>query len=164
MYKQYLKVQDCKIGKGLFSSVRIPADMPILEITGPVLSDKELDGKDNVENYLQVGPNVFIGPSGDVDDFINHHCDPNCKLYVVGDRAILYSLYVIPAGAELNIDYATTSTDTLGEWQMDCKCGSSKCRKIISGHHYLSDETREKYISKNMLPLYVLRPELIKKR
>jgi len=163
MYKQYLKVQDCKTGKGLFSTVRIPADSSILEITGPVILDKDIDPK-NIDNYLQVGPNTFIGPSGDIDDFINHHCNPNCKLHVVGNRAILFSLYVIPAGAELNIDYSTTSTDTTDEWTMECKCGYNQCRKIISGHHYLPDDLKEKYINNNMLPLYILRPNLYKKR
>src|SRR5271156_4346544 len=100
MYKQYVKIQESKTGKGLFSSVRIPADAIILEITGPVLADRDIDKKADMETYLQVGPNTFIGPSGDIDDFINHHCDPNCKLHVVGNRAFLYSLYVIPAGAE----------------------------------------------------------------
>jgi hypothetical protein len=159
MFKQYLKVQDAKNGKGLFSSVRIPTDSSILEITGPIV----IDPKGNIDNYLQVGPNSFIGPSGEDDDFLNHSCDPNCKLHVVGNRAILFSLYVIPAGTELTIDYSTTSTDTKEEWQMNCNCGSNKCRKIISGHQFLDDETRARYIGKNMLPLYILRPELMKK-
>jgi len=162
MYKQYLKVQDCKTGKGLFSSITIPAGVPILEITGPIVLDRDL--KDNIENYLQVGPNIFLGNSGDIDDFINHHCDPNCRLHVMGNRAILYSLYVIPAEAELNIDYSTTSTYTLDQWQMNCLCGSNKCRKVISGHQYLDDELKQKYINNNMFPLYIIYPNLFQKR
>ena len=164
MFKQYLKIQDGKLGKGLYSLVRIPADTSIIELTGPILLDRELPTDKDHSEYLQIGVNTFLGPSGDVGDFINHNCDPNCKLHVVGNRAILFSLYVIPAGTELNVDYSATSTDTTDTWQMDCKCGSNKCRKIISGHHYLSPETKEKYINKNMLPLYIMRPELIKKR
>jgi SET domain-containing protein len=162
MYKQYLKVQDCKAGKGLFTTVKIPANSLIMEISGPVVLDKDI--KDNHSQYLQVGPNTFLGPSGDVDDFINHHCDPNCMIRAVGNRAQLYSLYVIPAGAELNFDYSTTSTDALDVWSMECKCGSNKCRKLISGHHYLNGELREKYLDKGMFPLYIMAPGMIKKK
>jgi hypothetical protein len=75
---------------------------------------------------------------------------------VVGNRAILYSLYQIRAGMELTIDYSVTSTDTLDTWQMNCKCGSGKCRKIISGFQYLPTEVVEDYKKKNILPLFLI--------
>jgi len=163
MYSQYLEILDCKTGKGTFSTVKIPADTMIMEMLGPVVLDREIpEGKQDL--YLQVGPNTFIGPSGGVDDEINHSCDPNCKMHIVGNRAFLYSLYVIPVNAELTFDYATTSTDTLDTWQMKCKCGSNKCRKVISGHQYLDNPVLDHYKSKNMLPLYILLPNMIQKR
>ena len=164
MYKQFLKTQpSASGGKGTFTSVKIPAGQPIMEIIGPVVLDREIVLKD-YSMYLQVGPNTFIGSSGDVDDFFNHSCDPNCYVHVVGNRAILYSLYVIPAGAELTFDYSTTSTDTYDTWKMDCKCGSFKCRKVISGYQYLSDEIKANYVKRNMVPLFIQQPTLIHKR
>jgi len=155
MYKQYIQIKNGKA----FSSVQIPADMPIMELTGTVILDRDI--KDDISNYTQIGPNTYLGPSGDVDDYIAHHCDPNCKLHIVGNRAILYSMYVIPAGAEINFDYSTTSTDAA---TTNCNCGSNKCRKIISGHHSLSPELKEVYKNKGMLPLYILEPNMIYKR
>ena len=163
MYKEHLELRQCKTGKGIFTTVQIPAGMPILEITGPVMLDRDVPNMDEPA-LLQVGPNTFIGASGDMDDYINHSCDPNCKMHVVGNRAFLYSLYVIPTGAELTFDYSTTSTDTIDTWKMDCKCGSYKCRKLISGHHYLDDSLKSHYQNKDMLPLYILEPNLIQKR
>lgn len=164
MYKQFLKVQPSSNGgKGTFTTVKIPAGQPIMEIIGPVVLDREITLED-YSMYLQVGPNTFIGMSGDVDDFFNHNCDPNCYVHVVGNRAILYSLYVIPAGAELTFDYSTTSTDTHETWKMDCKCGSFKCRKVISGFQYLSPELKENYTKRNMVPLFIQQPTLIHKR
>src|SRR5277367_4782188 len=139
MYKQYLEVKNCKNGKGTVTTTTIPANTPILEMTGPVLLDRDINPPDLPE-HLQVGPNTYLGPSGEVDDYVNHSCDPNCMLHVVGNRAILYSLYVIPKNAELTFDYSTTSTSTIEEWMMNCQCGSNKCRKTISGHHYLDSE------------------------
>lgn len=163
MYKQYLEVRDCKVGKGTFTTTTIPADTPILEMTGPVLLDREIKPAD-LAFCLQVGPNTYLGPSGEVDDYINHSCDPNCKMHVVGNRAIVYSLYVIPKDAELTFDYSTTSTNTHDEWVMDCHCGSNKCRKQISGHVYLDPVLKANYTSRGMLPLYILEPYMILKR
>ena len=165
MYKNYLKVQTSKMGgNGTFTTVRIPADTPVLEMTGPLVLDREIPPDANMGLYLQVGPNSYLGPSGEADDFINHSCDPNCKLYVVGNRAILTSLYVIPAGAELTFDYSTTSTDTHSTWKMDCKCGSYKCRKVISGFEYLDPALQNNYKTRDMVPMYITWPSLITKR
>jgi len=164
MYNEHLVVKDSKIGsKGVFTTVRIPANIPIFEVTGTVYSENELPDP-NHPALLQVGPNTFIGPSGDVDDYINHSCDPNCKMHVVGNRAIVYSLYVIPAGSELTFDYSTTSTDEQDKWSMECKCNSNKCRKLISGFQYIDPATQREYIRKNLVPLYIAQPNLIKKR
>lgn len=164
MYKQFLKVKPSKMGgRGTFTEVEIPAGQPIMEIHGPVVLDREITIQD-YSMYLQVGPNTYIGMSGDVDDFFNHSCDPNCYVHVVGNRAILYSMYVIPEGAELTFDYSTSSTDTYDTWKMDCKCGSFKCRKTISGFQYLSDELKEAYKKKGIVPLFIEQPTLIHKR
>ena len=163
MYKQYLETRDNKIGKGIFTTVVIPSNTPVLEVTGPILLDREVRDM-NDSALLQVGPNTYLGASGSLDDYLGHSCDPNCKIHVVGNRAIIYSLYVIPAGNEITVDYSTTSTDTLNSWKMDCKCGSYKCRKIISGYYYLDNVLFENYKERGMLPLYILEPDLIQKR
>ena len=79
-------------------------------------------------------------------------------LHIVGKRAFLYSLYVIKANSELTFDYSTSSTDTYDTWKMNCKCCYIKCRKVISGFDYLSDEIKEKYKEKNMIPLFINDP------
>lgn len=165
MYVRYLKVQSSKKGgNGTFTTIQIPANSAIMEITGPIRLDREIPPEDTLAMYLQVGPNTYIGLSGGADDFLNHSCDPNCKLTVVGNRAILYSLYVIPAGSELTFDYSSTSTDTLDKWKMDCSCGSYKCRKVISGFQYLDAKLQEEYKQKGMVPMYITNPGLIQKQ
>lgn len=167
MYKEYLESRPSKIASigniGTFSTVKIPAGMPIMEITGPIVLDRNITVS-NYDAYLQVGPNTFIGMSGNVGDTISHSCNPNCYVNVVGNRAVLFSLYVIPAGAELTFDYSTTSSDTWDTWKMDCKCGSFQCRKVISGYQYLDAITKDLYVKKNIVPLYILEPNMITKR
>ena len=157
MFKQYLKITDSKTaGQGVFTTIEIPADIPVAEATGQVLVEK--DSVNPVDPYLlQIGPNIFLNISGTLR-FINHSCDPNCRFHIMGNRAILYSLYVIPTNAELTFDYSTTSTDTLESWQMKCSCGSHKCRKTISGYQYLDATLQEEYKKKGMIPLFITTP------
>ena len=158
MYDSHLKIADSKSGKGVFTSIQIPANVPIAEALGPIFTDKNLPNP-NDPSILQIGPNVYMTASGGMlPEFINHNCDPNCAFYVVGNRAILFSLYVIRAGTELTFDYSTTSTDTLDTWQMKCTCGSSKCRKVISGYQYLDASLQNSYKKKGAIPLFITFP------
>jgi hypothetical protein len=44
----------------------------------------------------------------------------------------------IEIGEELNIDYGSTVAGKGHVTIAECKCGSSKCRKTITSHDYLS--------------------------
>lgn len=164
MYNQYLEVRPAKIGKGIFTKTSIPANTPITEFQGVIYSVDKLP--ENSNDFLQIGSKHFLSPIGTVNgvDFINHSCDPNCTIHVVGNRAILYSLYVIPANSELNFDYSTTSTDTHDSWKMNCLCGSPKCRGVISGFQYLNPSLQEEYKRRGMVPLFISEPRLIQVR
>lgn len=156
MYKQYLKIKqnpvDDPVTLSVVSTVDIPAKVPIIEMTGDIV--------DNIGNLdpdfcLQISNKYFIGPSGGIDDQINHSCDPNCYLHIVGKRAILYSLYYIRAGVQLTFDYSLSSTDNPDEWALYCKCGSFNCRKVISGYQHLDDKTKEHYKQLGIVPIFL---------
>lgn len=163
MYKDYCKLQPSKGGLGMFTTVIIPAKTPIIEVRGPVGSEKEMPDP-NHPALLQIGNDLFIGPSGDLDDYINHSCNPNCYIHIAGNRAILFSLYVIPAGSELTFDYSTTATDSLEKWKMDCLCGHATCRKVISGFQHLDESVKQNLKDKNTVPLYILHPEMFPRK
>jgi hypothetical protein len=159
VYNEHLKLQPTKTGQGVFTTVVIPAKQPILEVRGPVLLEKDLPDP-NHPALLQMGADTFIGASGDVDDYLNHSCNPNCYMHITGNRAILYSLYVIPAEVELTFDYSSTATDSLEKWKMNCQCGEFVCRKVISGFQHLDGLTQQKLKNQGAVPLYILRPEM----
>lgn len=152
MYKKYLKVMPSRTGNGVFTTIDIPAKLPIIEVTGNLYNKNSLP--DHPAN-LQVSSNLFIGPSGDIDDYVNHSCNPNCYLHIVGSRALIYSIYFISKGTEITFDYSTSSTDTLETWNMKCNCGYINCRKIISGLKYLDKDLIELYKKKNIIPLFM---------
>ena len=163
MYKPYIITKLSKTGLGVFTNIEIPANHPVFEVLGNVYAERDLPDPTHPA-LLQVGPDTFIGPSGDIDDYINHSCDPNCRMQVVGNRAIVYSLYVIPKGSELTFDYSATATDSLDKWRMECVCGTNKCRKIISGFQYLHPTIQKEYKEKGIAPLYITHPNLFQKR
>ena len=154
MYSNHIKIKDSKHGKGLFTEVKIPMNIPLFEFTGNLYKLEELPDK-NHPAIIQVGLNAYLGPSGDLGDYINHSCDPNCKVHCVGNRGIVYSLYDIAIGSELTFDYSTTSTDSEEQWKLDCNCGSFKCRKVISGGHRLNYELVEEMNNKGMFPRFM---------
>lgn len=162
MYHTHLEVKPSKTGSGVFTKIQIPAKKPIIEFTGDIIPKDKLVLDQS--QFLQIGQDRFMGPSGAIDDYINHSCDPNCYLSIVGNRALLYSLYVIPKGSELTFDYSTSSTDTLDSWQMPCKCGAYKCRKIISGYPTLSEDIKKDYVSKKMVPVFITNPNFYQKK
>jgi SET domain-containing protein len=153
MYDTYLKKDKSKTGEGLFTITNIPANVPVLELKGELLQGD--DPKSNHSDVKQIGKNIYLSLSGDIDDYVNHSCNPNCNLYIVGNRAFLYSLYVITAGSEITFDYSTSSTDNVGEWKMECQCGSSNCRKVISGFQYLDPDLQDDYKKRGIVPLFM---------
>jgi len=154
MYKDHLYSGTSKIGEaGVFTKTVIPAGVPILEFRGDLFTRDTM--KHDLNRVIQIGTDAFLGPSGDLDDYINHSCNPNCGVKIVGRRTILFSLYVIPADTELTFDYSTTSTDTPEQWSMDCKCSDFNCRKTITGFHHLDDKTKQDYIKKGMIPMFL---------
>lgn len=165
MYNSHLKLATSSFagGLGVFTTVDIPANAPIYELTGNVLSESELVDP-NDPAVLQIGNDLFLSPSGEIDDRINHSCNPNCKLNIVGKRAFIYSAYVIKAESELTFDYSTSSTDTYDTWKMDCKCGNFICRKVISGFDYLDESLKEEYKRKGMVPIFISNPNFFKKK
>lgn len=153
MYKDYLKLGPSKLGKGVYTTVTIPANVPIIEFRGDIFSSAEL--KHPPSKILQIGLDTYLGPSGDLDDYINHSCNPNCTLHIVGNRALLYSKFFISKDIELTFDYSTSSTDSMERWSMQCKCGTANCRKIISGFQYLDNTLQKDYKDKKIVPIYL---------
>lgn len=155
VFARNLKQIKTNTGVGVISTVDIPKDTIIFEFKGDVMKESDIPTDANINYYLQIGKDNFLGPSGSFDDFFNHSCNPNCKVFIVGNRAFLISLYLIRAGTEITFDYSTTSTDTQDSWSMKCKCGDYNCRKTVSGYQYLDAATRKQYEDLGAVPKYV---------
>lgn len=158
LLEAYLKRVQIGKRKGVIITGDISDNVPICEFRGKVVTFDQLSTLEKPEDALQVGPNIYIGPSGSVIDHIRHSCNPNCMIHVVGSRAILYSLYVIRKDSEITYDYSSSSTETPATWEMKCTCGDFNCRKNISGFQTLDEKIQSEYNKKGISALFIRVP------
>ena len=144
--------------KGVITTVVIPANVPICEFKGQVITFDKLHSLEKPDDALQVGPDIYIGPSGNITDHIRHSCNPNCMIHVAGNRSILYSIHAIRENSEITFDYSSSSTEGPDTWLMKCTCGAFNCRKEISGFYHLNENIQSEYKKSGIAALYIREP------
>jgi hypothetical protein len=150
-----LIVQECPNGVGVFAGERISVGEEILTFLGPLIDRRdmpEIHSQDE-DYYLQVDDDVFLGPSGWIDDFINHSCDPNSGVVIEDMVSKLVAIQNINRGDEIRFDYSTTMYKPI--LVMKCWCGSPLCRGEVVDFIYLPEETQAKYIALGVVPEYI---------
>jgi SET domain-containing protein len=145
-----------KLGKAVFANRDFKKGEKIIEYKGKLLTREQLPTPyDKVDDYyVQIGKNLYMGPSGGLDDFFNHSCNPNAGLKIEEKRVIFIAIKNIKKGEEITWDYSTTMDED--DWEMDCRCGSKNCRKRIRDFKYLPKEIQQKYIKLGIVPKYIL--------
>lgn len=140
-------VQDSSIhGKGLFAREPIAAGEIVCVKGGYIFNRHMLKAMPSWFRAaeIQIAPDLFIGPIHEQERdgsmiFSNHSCEPNIG---VRGQIVFVALRDIQAGEELTHDWATTDDD---EYELECKCGSGSCRKIITGKDWQKPELQQKY-------------------
>lgn len=130
-----------KFGKGLFAKKDIKKDELIAEFDGQIYFDADYDGldKETEDHIVQFAKDKWRDSKG-VARWINHSCEPNCG---VKNLLQIVAMRDIEAGEELTWDYEMTEDSDW--WQMECKCGTPSCRKIIGTYDNMPQEIRQKY-------------------
>ena len=107
--------------------------------------------------YLQIDANLFMGPSGKLDDYVNHSCEPNCGIKIGGDGVKLIAIVPIDAGHQITFDYSTTMHNF--DYEMTCACGSNNCRRQIKNFAELPAKIQANYIKLGIVPLFLLQAQ-----
>ena len=133
-------------GQGLFAVASISKG-EIVCVKGGYLFDRQ--SLNNMPDWyraaeIQIATDLFIGPRHEDERagsmiFSNHSCDPNIG---VQGQIVFVAMREINAGEELTHDWATTDDD---EYELECKCGSSCCRKMVTGQDWQKPELQQKY-------------------
>ncbi len=133
-------------GTGLFAKATI-AKGEIVAVKGGYILNRDQWAK--IEKKLraaeiQIAENLFIAPVRKAQRegcmlYTNHSCDPNIAIQ---GQIIFVGMRDIASGEELTHDWATT--DDL-EYEMECNCGSPKCRGRVTGKDWMKVELQKKY-------------------
>jgi len=100
---------------------------PVLKFHGQKKHVSELT---DLTHALQIDRQMFLAPSGQIDDYVNHSCNPNTGIRNDPEGGVyLFALKTISLGDEITFDYATTQSG--GFLTMVCECGEPHCRGII---------------------------------
>ena len=93
-------------GLGLFASEPIPAGRRIIEYTGPLIPNAEVE-KRRGKYFFGVNSKWAIdgSPRSNIARYINHSCRPNAEAIVSGRRVWVWSKRRIKAGEEITYDY-----------------------------------------------------------
>lgn len=82
------------------------------------------------------------GRGDDQGYFINHSCDPNAWME---DACTIVAMRGIANGEEITADYALWEADENHVSPWSCQCGSTLCRKKITGRDWRMPELQKRY-------------------
>lgn len=111
-----------------------------------VLSYRELRRhKIDLKYPLQVGSDLFRVPSGSIDDFTNHSCDPTTGIRLYPQGIIFLAIRHITMHDEITFDYSTYLNNPYE--RIVCSCGASNCRGVVGNFSELPKDLQERYLA-----------------
>ena len=152
-----LTVQASRNGMGIFAAKNFSGGGILFEIRGALITCNEEDNLDEKTraNAFRFDKERYLSPTGGIGDFLNHSCSPNSSVTKINDKLFIMAAKNIPSGEEIVIDYSTIlASDDV--WEMQCNCGTKQCRKLIKKFISLPKAVRQKYVSLDMVPSYIL--------
>jgi SET domain-containing protein len=133
-------------GKGLFAIAPIVKDEIVCVKGGYIFNLQTLLSMPEWYRAaeIQIADGLFIGPLSEDERegsmiFSNHSCEPNLG---VRGQIVFVAMRDIEAGEELTHDWAMTDDD---DYEMECRCGSARCRRIITGRDWQKKDLQTRY-------------------
>jgi hypothetical protein len=145
-----------RLGKTVHSAdLHVPGTV-LMRFRGPVISADAVPNQlaDASDRFVQIGPKTWLGPSGGVDDLVNHGCAPNAGLRFGPEGPELVAIEALLKGEEIRWDYSTTLVAS--NWTMHCKCGAPVCRQIVGDFRTVPRRVRMEYLRAGVLPDYAV--------
>lgn len=126
-------------GFGIFANKAFKKGEIVFVADGAVIDDTD---KRLSHRGIQVSHHRFIEPKRFSFGWsLNHSCSPNS--YV--DWSKIVAKRAIKKGEEITTDYSLfTNYPT---WEMDCRCGSKNCRRLIKPFRHLQGCFDKNYVS-----------------
>jgi SET domain-containing protein len=117
-----LVVKRTATGLGLFTLKTIRYNKRIVEYTGTILTNEEVDQRTGKYFFVLDAKRAIDGSSREnIARYINHSCRPNARGYTTGNRIWIWSLREIEAGEQITINYGKSYFDEHIK-PVGCKC------------------------------------------
>lgn len=133
-------------GRGNIAQEKIHKNEVVWIKSGHILTyDQAMDANERLGHYVfQLNDDFFLGhlskeEEKDIALYNNHSCDANVGIY---GQTILVAMRDIQVGEECTLDYGTI---TSYPFEMDCDCGSKKCRGKVTGEDWKNLEMQKQY-------------------
>lgn len=155
------RVGENHLGKAVYAAVPFAEGDPLLEFTGRRFRAEQVPSlmRGRSDRFVQVTPEHYMGPSGRIDDLVNHSCAPNAGLRFTGDGVLLVAVRDIAAGEEIAWDYSTTLRES--NWHMICQCRAPECRRVIGNFASLDPDRQEWFRARNLVAPYLRRRDAV---
>jgi len=155
------KVAETHLGKAVVAAQAFAEGDRLIEFTGRRFRADRVPSlmRGASDRFVQVTPDHFMGPSGRIDDLVNHSCSPNAGLRFADSGVLLVAIRDIAAGDEITWDYSTTLAQS--NWHMICQCRAPECRRVIGNFATLSPERQEWFRARNLVAPYLRRKDSV---
>ncbi len=151
-------VGESHLGKAVYAARAFAPGETLLRFSGRRLGHAPAAlGRE--DRFVQVGANAWLGPSGRVDDLINHSCAPNAGLRFEPGGVFLTALAPIARGEEVTWDYSTTLKDS--DWRMACDCRAPDCRGVIGNFDTLPPARQRWFLERGFAAPHLLHAKAV---
>ena len=134
-------------GRGLFAADDINTGEIVAVKGGSIMTFSQFAEIEHLISpaEIQIEDGLVIAPEREEDVESNILClNPSCSPNVgVRGQVTFVALRPVPAGHELTIDYAMIDGDP--SEVMDCECGSTECRGVVTGSDWQREDLQRRY-------------------
>lgn len=158
------RVGENHLGKAVYAAAPLAEGEILLEFTGRRFRADQVPSlmQGSGDRFVQVTPDHYMGPSGRIDDLVNHSCAPNAGLRFTEDGVFLVAVRAIAQGEEISWDYSTTLKES--NWHMICQCRAPECRRVIGNFESLDPDRQEWFRARNLVAPYLRRKDDVQRK
>lgn len=121
-----IELRPASHGLGVFAREAISAGERLIALAHVFIAHAE-------QHTIQIDEHHHQAGTGEIDDYLNHSCDPNTALDF--DRLELLAVRPLAPGEELSFNYLTSEWDMAAPFS--CQCGASGCVGLVRGFRHL---------------------------
>ncbi len=132
-------------GEGLFAIAAIEKDEKVVIWKGAYVNEQQAETARRAGKIVMQWDDDLFSVEDRGDDigyYINHSCNANLWMQ---DAFTLVARIDIAEGQEITVDYALFEADEDFTSAWECNCGSSVCRKRVTGKDWRLMEVQKRY-------------------